>query len=268
MTDDMKFSFGDDEYKLEEDNNVSLGHDDDLPSSSRLANNLIEKMSKFRRILVPVVLISVIVSVYQLLNWYSSKRTDGVLRQENVIDQKPITPNATNTTQGAQEQQLLNIVQPKSVVSSPDVQDANNDMPTQKKLEILAERTEQNTIQTMRAIDSLTQTQATLVGLNQNVQELSKTVQNLNSGIQKVVINKQKTKAVKKKKKDIPPSVIYRIKAIVPGMAWLESSKKETVAVRVGQELPGYGTIRLISPNDGIVITSFGYVIQYGVNDF
>lgn len=268
MVDELKFSFGDDEYKLEEDNNVALRDSNVSNNSSNISSSLIEKASKFKRILVPIILISVIVSVYQLLNWYSNKRADEALQQENLMAQKqPIAQEPVIAIQKSLEN-VSPIVQPKSLNSSDTKSNNEDDISTKQKLDVLAERTEKNTIEIMRISDALTQNQGSFVGLNQSVKELSKAVQSLNSDMQKIIANTNKPKIVKKIKKNVPPSVMYRVKAIVPGMAWLESSNNKTIAVRVGQELSGYGTIRLISPNDGMVITSSGYVIQYGVNDF
>ena len=58
------------------------------------------------------------------------------------------------------------------------------------------------------------------------------------------------------------------MRAIVPGRVWLRSVTGKNVTLRVGDKLPGYGEVRIISPRQGMVVMSNGAVIQYGINDF
>ncbi len=64
-----------------------------------------------------------------------------------------------------------------------------------------------------------------------------------------------------------PNQVVYYIKAMVPGRAWLVSQHGATASVGVGETLKGYGKILSINDNDGIVTTRSGRNIVYGHND-
>lgn len=59
----------------------------------------------------------------------------------------------------------------------------------------------------------------------------------------------------------------YYIQAVIPGRAWLISSKGSTLTVREGSIIPGYGVVKLIDPNQGRVITSSGRIIRFSQQD-
>lgn len=59
----------------------------------------------------------------------------------------------------------------------------------------------------------------------------------------------------------------YYIQAVIPGRAWLMSTKGTTLTVSRGSSVPGYGDVRLINPKLGRIFTSSGRVIQYSQAD-
>jgi intracellular multiplication protein IcmG len=61
--------------------------------------------------------------------------------------------------------------------------------------------------------------------------------------------------------------IAYRLKALIPGRAWLQSRNGTTTSVTLGDRLPGYGIIQMINTEQGIVTTSSGAIIQYGPKD-
>lgn len=65
-----------------------------------------------------------------------------------------------------------------------------------------------------------------------------------------------------------PMPVMYVLKAVVPGRAWLIGSNGVSINVAVGNYVsPYYGSIRAIDAMNGQVITTSGKVISYGSND-
>ena len=60
---------------------------------------------------------------------------------------------------------------------------------------------------------------------------------------------------------------IYYIKSLIQGRAWLTTQHGATLTVSVGQILPGYGSIKNIDTDNGIVTTSSGKVIGYMSHD-
>lgn len=65
----------------------------------------------------------------------------------------------------------------------------------------------------------------------------------------------------------VAPRPIYYVKALVPGRAWLVSQNGQTITVSQGNNLPGYGTVEVIDPTQGTLITSSGAIIGYSSGD-
>lgn len=99
----------------------------------------------------------------------------------------------------------------------------------------------------------------TVVQMRSTVESMNKTVSDLDASVKQLT--------AKPKVKTPTRLVLYRIKALVPGRAWLTSSTGMPTTVRQGDILPGYGRIMLIDPHQGVVATSSGRVIQYGIDD-
>jgi intracellular multiplication protein IcmG len=59
----------------------------------------------------------------------------------------------------------------------------------------------------------------------------------------------------------------YYVQALIPGRAWLISSKGTTLTVREGSSVPGYGIVKLIDPHQGRVLTSSGQVLRFSQSD-
>lgn len=62
------------------------------------------------------------------------------------------------------------------------------------------------------------------------------------------------------------PTQIYYVEAVVPGRAWLQGSDGETISVSIGSYLEGYGRVTRIDTEKGIVVTSSGHIIPYGIH--
>lgn len=59
----------------------------------------------------------------------------------------------------------------------------------------------------------------------------------------------------------------YFIQAVIPGRAWLIATNGNTLTVREGTIIAGYGMVKLIDPNQGRVTTSSGQVIRFSQED-
>ena len=53
---------------------------------------------------------------------------------------------------------------------------------------------------------------------------------------------------------------------MIHGRAWLQNKKGNTFTVKIGDKLKGYGKVKLIEPEQGVVITSSGDVIRFKEN--
>ncbi len=110
--------------------------------------------------------------------------------------------------------------------------------------------------------NTISQTHSSDEQLSESVQALANQVTDLTGDI-KV---KPKTKHVKKTKPK-PVPLVYHLTAVVPGRAWIEDSKSQSMTVRVGDKVKDYGAVESINANRGMIATSSGKIIAYGVDD-
>lgn len=61
--------------------------------------------------------------------------------------------------------------------------------------------------------------------------------------------------------------IIYHLKAIIPGRAWLIGSNGSTLTVREGSVIAGYGVVKLIDSVQGRVLMRSGHVIRFSQED-
>ena len=89
---------------------------------------------------------------------------------------------------------------------------------------------------------------------DQAVVALSESVRRLTNALE----NPTKKKIVK------PVKMVYNLRAIVSGRAWVVDQNGNSQSITVGSHLKQYGTVQKILPNQGMVTTSSGKVIEFG----
>ena len=89
---------------------------------------------------------------------------------------------------------------------------------------------------------------------DQAVVALSESVRKLTNALE----NPVKKKVVK------PVNMVYNLRAIVSGRAWIVDQNGNSQSVTVGSHLKQYGTVQKILPSQGMVTTSSGKVIEFG----
>jgi len=107
----------------------------------------------------------------------------------------------------------------------------------------------------------LRQSNSTQEQLNQSMSVLVQELKQLANKTQK-----QPVKKIKKAALPIRP-IVFHLKAIVPGRAWIVSNDGLSESVSVGDTIARYGTVKVVDANRGMVLTSSGKVIGYGEND-
>lgn len=220
-----------------------------------------------RRFIVPVGIIVAILIVYMFLSWSSSKKTKGEEQAAaEMMPKKEVTavpapvvtqPMITAAPAAPSQEQIAKIV-------SDQVQQSQDAV--QRKLDDLAQQLGSTRQDVATLTNNINQNKQDIATINQNLTGVTSALAEVNKNIQKLTASKKKPIKKVKRKKMVPPKP-YHVKAVVPGRVWLESADGKEVSLRVGDSLPGYGTVELISPRQGMVITSTGAVIQYGVND-
>lgn len=106
-----------------------------------------------------------------------------------------------------------------------------------------------------------------LVQLNQQLTDMRRMVQEQADHI--LILKEQTKKSAKTTKRIYPhrPAVVYYLKAVIPGRAWLMTNAGSTMTVRVGTPIPGYGVVRFIDAIQGRVLTSSGQLIRFSQDD-
>jgi len=201
---------------------------------------------RLKRILIVIGLIITIFLAYNFFNWYSERGLKTQAKKEMVASVASLPRIAT--------------VVP--VAPKVEVGDA-----VHKQLQVLSQEMESNREQIAELSSSFMQMQKTMDSLNKNIALLSTTVGDFGAKMQQISDNSpkatKKTKVFPKRKNKLP---LYHVKAIIPERVWLESDSGETVSLKVGDNLSGYGVVQAIDPKEGIVTTSSA-VIRYGEND-
>ncbi|MDF1826797.1 MAG: type IVB secretion system protein IcmG/DotF [Legionellaceae bacterium] len=172
-------------------------------------------------------------------------------------------------------------VQPKVATPLPvQVSAASNDALNQTEKKVKALEEERNRLKTdvfamQQQLRDVTQTvsnmTSSLDSIKQSMEQINdKMDQQSQQMVRLQSIKRAQRRASTPSVKKITPKVEatqYFIQAIIPGRAWLMSTKGKTLTVSRGSEVPGYGDVRLINPKLGRIFTSSGRVIQFSQAD-
>lgn len=162
---------------------------------------------------------------------------------------------------------------PTQTVTQQPVQQTSDDSQYASQIADLKQSTQNN----QDAISSLqTQVQslqATVSQMNTQQSQLSQAISALATQVGQLSDQVQvltKPKPVYRPKIQPPQAkpIVYKLKAVLPGRAWLVGSDDSSISVTVGSKLQQYGTIEAINVEKGQVLTSGGKVISYGQNDY
>ncbi len=154
---------------------------------------------------------------------------------------------------------------PQPVVQAPTVAQPNPQVESQ--LADLKQTLADNQQKFNALQDQVDNMQTALSQANSSYQTLNTNLQALMQQLKKAPTPPKKAAATKKPAKAIIP-IVFHIKAIVPGRAWVFNNLGQAETISVGDSLPQYGQINAINANTGVVTTSSGKLIEYGVDDF
>lgn len=247
-----------------------------------------------------------IMIVFFILKSFSSApvttKTATKSKATTTAGQKTVSPEQFTDLSGAQTVSSQPQTQPQTlaapVVNAPVVS-THDDSDTTKMLTTLQQQNQQLTqqIQTLQA--QLTQATSSYSDLQQQIHtnqtrvtNIEKTVNNVESQMSKVSNALQTivsattgggsstmpTQASQPPSREGPRTVYqappssaqgnsYFIQAIIPGRAWLQDSSGQTITVTYGDAVPGLGKVTKIDPENGMVVTSAGVNIMYGINE-
>lgn len=258
--------YQEEEYLFSEDNGAAEGVDPhsaeaSMPSGGHSTRD--EFLQTWRKnIIVGVALLFVIFIVYKIIaSLFSSKKVEQVQAKPiAVVTAQPQTTMAVNssaiTTNGMNQQptQIGNpIYNPNNAQELAKLGVASQSM--RKELDNLNNQTQN--------------LQSSLDSISSQLAQLNTTVALL---ADKVQVQESRWQQAQKKPKPVVAKPVvkkehYAIQAIIPGRAWLMSSKGATITVGEGMSIPGYGKVVSIDPKLGCVVMETGDVIQYSSSD-
>lgn len=272
--DDYQYSgaqYSDSHYGAEE----GAGGGDD-----RMAN--LKKLGGSKRLLTVVGLVIVALVVYKVVNIYVSRhheKKDAALTinaQNNQAAGIPSLQQATGEQQSSQATQSSNAVAEtlsQASASTPAhalLQNADESASVNKQLVALTQQN-QNTAsqldQISISLSSLNATMSNLTNAMANVEDNMRALSNRIAQIQQLQIRQETQVQKELHNEQLQREVTYYIQALVPGRAWLQGSNGATLTVRRGDKVPNYGTIEKIDSKLGIVVTSSGKILRFGIHE-
>jgi intracellular multiplication protein IcmG len=187
-----------------------------------------------------------IILVYLILSYINTKRNMDLAQQAPITAAIPSTTTAQTVPVEQTPQQTLAVETPNNT----DVQ--------------------RLTMQNQANQQSIASMQSQIQQMQTQMSDLTNTISALGTQIQ-VLANEIKAistdRAVSGRSISTNPGIVYHLKALVPGRAWIQSPDGAATTVTLGDRLPGYGIIQMINTDQGIVTTSSGAIIQYGTKD-
>lgn len=116
----------------------------------------------------------------------------------------------------------------------------------------------------------ITDMQTTLSSLGSRLDEVNSSLQGMATQMaqqQAALAAKEAAQRKAKMKQYTAPKTIYFVRAMVPGRAWLATGDGRTVTIGLGDNLPGYGIVQVIDPNQGTITTNTGAIIGYSPSE-
>lgn len=268
---DSKQPFQEEEYLFSEDasmnDDASLGAQNEEPISPSGGNAGYESKIRLWRknIILGIGFFLLVLLVYKVISSFFSddepqKTVVVPTAIKSVASQKSLTMNQSAVQNKSSVPATLPLV-----VS--DYNQHRSDEQRVVKMETLTENLRTDVDDLKNTAQSL---QYSMDNMNTQLAQINATLAVLANKMQKqdeqMALSRRKAKSVSK-----PSPVIkrmtYVVQAIVPGRAWLISSRGATITVGQGAEVPGYGNVVSIDPQLGKVVTSSGAVIEYSPDD-
>lgn len=232
--------------------------DAEAKSESTLITDL-KQNPVIRNSVIVVVIVIVLLILYKIIaSFYTDKD----------VPKKPLVTAKIKEFHPPQVKKM----QPIPVVIPPTVALEES---VKQKLTVLEENQQSTKNSLTNVNDKLSGISTNLDSLMAKITELNSTIANLNTKIDvqaheldQLAIKHEETRKIVQRKVIKGNSLLkYNIQAIIPGRAWLIAKNGSTLTVREGTDISGYGTVKLIDPNQGRVLTSSGAVIKFSQDD-
>ncbi len=203
-----------------------------------------------------IIAIGLVLFLFLLYELFSSKSKPKIVHPSLPAAEVPLQPTTTAA---------------ETPVNAPTVQPADPDL----KEKVAAIETNQQSVssQVTSVSQQLGTVNTTVNNLNDEVNKLNQTLSNLANQVEKqsqeikIILLRSRPKPMRVNMIPESERIVYFIKAIIPGRAWLIGSNGSTLSIREGIRLNGYGVVKLIDSIQGRVITSSGKIIRFSQDD-
>lgn len=218
---------------------------------------------------------------------------------DNQIQEKPqslpVNPVVVSQTSADDQVQDTSLPNSNTTALTPAVKETQevikqenpeNKVELQNQMNQLATQIEQLNAHYDHVHESTLKNEKQFTAFKQSINELYHSVDalnhNLNTMMKKVERSTPPRHLVQKHPKPAQPTIRvkepvkaqtaplphYYVSAVIPGRAWIQTSRNNVTTVKVGDVLPYYGTVMRIDPVNGTVMMRSGKVIEYGINEF
>lgn len=263
-----------DEYKFEDSDEINLEvlEDENVPSTTHSFDESGRKnlTDVKRNALIAVGLLIIIIIIFKLLgSLFSSK---------NKVEKATVPPIHTMNTGSVPS--TAPPLQPAPLSELAPIQPpAPGGSQISQKLSVLEVNQQTVRSQVMSVSSQLEGVNLNVNDLTSKIAALSQMVATLTEKVdeQSQTIARLTARTVRPKPPIVPQrraaittrnQPTYYIQAVIPGRAWLiTENSTATLTVREGTVIAGYGTVKLIDPLQGRVLTSSGRVIRFSQQD-
>lgn len=215
-----------------------------------------------RNLMIAVGVIAVIFTVYKLMGLYFTPKQKTSAKAKATITKvapvKRATPKKMTSIKTVKP-----VVASTPVVTKQSIDNLKNEITVLVRQQNMANKTELD-----RLNSSVGTIRTELIDIQNTIEQLKKTAESLDKKLAQRAAP-AKRKVIKKRRKRVYRGVPrarrthYVIQAMIPGRAWIKSKKGSTLTISAGSRVPGYGIVREIDAQRGIVITHTGATIKY-----
>jgi intracellular multiplication protein IcmG len=229
-----------------------------------------DKNIVFRKVLIALGVFVVVIILYKSIAAVFSDKKDTTKQDASTMAQVSTPPQPIIQAQPQQAPMPTQVAPMPSSMSSSG-EGSNTEL--SKKLatvELNQQNMHTDVSNVSEQLNSMSENMNTLVSklteLNTVVTSLNAKLEEQSQEIERLTVRRSIAKASHHSHKSVT-HVKYYLQAVIPGRAWLMAKNGATLTVREGSAVPGYGTVRVIDPNQGRVSTSTGEVIRFSQED-
>lgn len=248
MTDEQKNKSPDDEYQFPQDEYVSPESEGETHLDENVSDPAIAEMENTEKL-------SIFAKIMQQLRALPLLKNKRMLI---IIGAVIVVIVGFRLMRGSEPVQPVITPKPVAAVTTPAPQPIMPITPIEQPSRAESQIKElQAQISDMQ--NTINQTQAANQALQKTVTDLTTEVQTLTAQLSKKAVSGPAKKGY---------SVFFHLRAVLPDRAWITSNTGKELTVTVGDDIRGYGTVRVIDAQQGIIETSSGRKIEYGTNDY